>query len=82
MSVRQVFALADEFDRRYRLLVLLAVFCSLRWGELAALRRHHFDLATGTIRIEASVAELVDGSLVTGRPSPPLAVGNQMDHGP
>jgi hypothetical protein len=33
----QVFALADAFaNRRYRLLVLLAVFCSLRWGEPTA----------------------------------------------
>ena len=40
LTIAQVFALADAFtDRRYRLLILLAVFCSLRWGELAALAR-------------------------------------------
>ena len=34
LSIAQVFALADAFnDRRYRLLILLAVFCSLRWGD-------------------------------------------------
>jgi integrase len=48
--------------------VLLAVFCSLRWGELAALRRHHIDLASSTVRIQESVVELIDGSLVTGPP--------------
>jgi integrase len=37
------------FDRPYRLLILLDVFCSLRWGELAALRRRHVDLASGVI---------------------------------
>jgi hypothetical protein len=39
-TIAQVFALADAFtDRRSRLLILLGVFCSLRWGELAALAR-------------------------------------------
>jgi integrase-like protein len=44
------------------------VFGSLRWGELAALRRCHIDLRSGTLRVEVSVAELTDGSLVTGPP--------------
>ena len=35
----EVFALADAIDPRYRALVLLGTFASLRWGELAALRR-------------------------------------------
>src|SRR6266516_4790507 len=39
-----------------------------RWGELAALRRRHIDPAIGTLRVEVSVVELVDGSLVTGPP--------------
>lgn len=73
LTVRQVFDLADVIDRRYRLLILLAVFGSLRWGELAALRRQHIDLANGAIRIEAAVVELVDGSLVTGPPKSPAS---------
>jgi integrase len=68
LTMRQVFDLADAFDRRYRALVLLAVFCSLRWGELSALRRRHIDLASGTVHIQESVVELTDGSLVTGPP--------------
>ena len=68
LTMRQVFDLADAFDRRYRALVLLAVFCSLCWGELAALRRRHMDLASGTVCIQESVVELTDGSLVTGPP--------------
>ena len=47
---------------------MLAVFGSLRWGELAALCRRHIDLASGTLRIELSVVELTNGSLVTGPP--------------
>jgi integrase len=68
LTIRQVFALADAIDPRYRALILLAVFGSLRWGELAALRRRHINLRSGTLRIEVSVAELTDGSLVTGPP--------------
>jgi integrase len=69
LTVGQVFDLADAFtDRRYRLLVLLAVFCGLRWGEVAALRRKHIDASAGLIRVEAAVAELATGALVTGPP--------------
>jgi integrase len=68
LTIRQVFDLADAIEPRCRALILLAVFGSLRWGELAALRRHHIDLATGTLRVAVSVVELVDGSLVTGPP--------------
>jgi integrase len=68
LTIRQVFDLADSIEPRYRALVLLAVLASLRWGELAALRRRHIDLASGILRVELSVVELVDGSLVTGPP--------------
>jgi integrase len=68
LTLRQVFDLADAIDPRYRALIYLAVFCGLRWGELAALRRRHIDLPGGVLRVEASVAELIDGSLVTGPP--------------
>jgi integrase len=67
LTVTQAFALADAFaDRRYRLLVLLAVFCSLRWGELAALPRHCVDTDAGVISVRAGVVELAHGPLVTG----------------
>ncbi len=68
LTIRQVFDLADAIDQRYRALILLAVFGSLRWGELAALRRRHIDLTAGTLSVEVSVVELVEGSLVTGPP--------------
>ena len=68
LTIRQVFDLADTVDARYRLLILLAVYCSLRWGELAALRLRHIDLAHAIVLIEASVVELSDGSRITGPP--------------
>ena len=33
LTIRQVFALADAIEPRYRLLILLAVFGSLRWAR-------------------------------------------------
>ena len=34
LTIAQVYALADAVGQRYRALVLLAMFSSLRWGEL------------------------------------------------
>jgi integrase len=68
LTLAEVFALADAFDRRYRLLILLAVFCSLRWGELAALTRSALDVDTGALVVRAGVVELKTGALVTGPP--------------
>jgi integrase len=66
-TAAQAFALADAFaDRRYRLLILLAVFCSLRWGELAALPRYCAATDAGIISVRVSVVELARGPLVTG----------------
>ena len=41
-------------DRRYRALVLLATFASLRWGEATALRRCDLDLDARTVRVRAA----------------------------
>ncbi|MEU9890916.1 tyrosine-type recombinase/integrase [Sphaerisporangium sp. NPDC051011] len=68
LTVPQVFALAGAVPPRFRALVLLATFGSLRWGELAALRRGNLDLDARTVRIDASVSEMKTGELVTGAP--------------
>jgi integrase len=44
LTVTQVYALADAVGLRYRALILLAAFTSLRWAELAALRASDIDL--------------------------------------
>ena len=44
LTLSEVIKLADSIDGRYRMLVLLAVFASLRWGELMGLRKTDFDL--------------------------------------
>jgi integrase len=68
LTTRQVFALADAVDPCYRALILLAVFASLRWGELAALRRADVDLETGTAKIARSLNELPGGGFRLGLP--------------
>jgi hypothetical protein len=45
LTVAQVFALGDAIAPRYRALVLLATFTSLRWGELCAVGFPASDLA-------------------------------------
>lgn len=68
VAVRQIFDLAAAVGPRYRALVLLAAFCSLRWGELAALRRRDLDLETQTVRIERSLTPLPGGGHAFGPP--------------
>ncbi len=67
LTMPEVLRLADVIEGRYRLLVLLAVFGSLRYGELMGLRRSDFDLAQGLVRVERSVS-LVGSRQVVKRP--------------
>jgi integrase len=68
LSVPQVFALADTISQRYRALILLAVFGSLRWGELAALRRTDIDLNARTVKVQRTLTELAGGGYTFGPP--------------
>jgi integrase len=68
LTVPEVYAVADAVDRRYRALVLLAVFGSLRWGELAALRRSDIDVQARTVRVARQLTEQHGGGLVFGPP--------------
>lgn len=63
VSLPVVFEIADAIPVRYRVLVLLATFTSLRWGELVALRRYNVDLARCEIRIIETTAQLDSGVL-------------------
>ncbi|MFF6803538.1 tyrosine-type recombinase/integrase [Streptomyces sp. NPDC012616] len=63
LSVAEVLAVADSIAPRHRLLVLLAAFTTLRFGELAALRRRDIDLDGLTVSVRRSQAELQDGRL-------------------
>ena len=68
LTVPQVYALADAADERYRALVLLAAFTSLRWGELAALRRSDIDIQARTVRVTRQLNERDGGGFAFGPP--------------
>jgi integrase len=68
LNVAQVYAVADAVGGRYRALVLLAVFGSLRWGELAALRRSDVDVQARTVRISRQLSEPRGGGFAFGPP--------------
>ena len=73
-TMEQVFTIAGAVPERYRVLVLLACFNSLRWGELAALARKHVDTVAGTVVVERSVVELPTAELVFGPPKSDASV--------
>ena len=54
----ELWQLADHLDeRRDRILVLVAGYCGLRWGELAALRWADVDLGRRTLRVARAYSE-------------------------
>lgn len=64
----QVARIAQAIDPQYRAMVLLAAYGSLRFGELAGLRRDRVDLLHRTVRIDQQAVELADGSVIFGDP--------------
>ena len=64
----QVFAIAEAIDEDYRVLVLLAAYCQLRFGELAGLKRSRVDILHRTIDVVEQVVELRDGSVMPKAP--------------
>ena len=90
-SPEQVERLADAMRPSWRMLVMLGAYCSLRFGELAELRRRDVEIGNGSavIRIRRSVAR-VDGELIVGPPKsaagrralavPPDLVGDLAAH--
>jgi integrase len=68
IPLTKVVEILDKIPDRYRALVLLGTFASLRWGELAALRREHLDLDASIVRVVGSLAELDGGKLLEDTP--------------
>ena len=68
LSPRQVVGLVELVDARYQAVILLATFGSLRWGELAALRRSDIDPESGNVRVQRSLMELPGGGYQFGPP--------------
>jgi integrase len=60
--------LLDTIPARYRAMLLMATFASLRFGELAALRRSDIDLDRSVVRVVRSLAQMNDGKLIDQEP--------------
>lgn len=66
-SIAELEAIASAMPERYRLMVLLAAWCGLRFGELTELRRRDVDAAKGVLRIRRAVTR-VGGEFIVGTP--------------
>jgi integrase len=66
LSMEEVDGLVEAVSDRYRALVLLAAYGSLRWSELVALRLDRLDLPRRRVRIEEKIVEA--GYLIPGEP--------------
>jgi integrase len=67
-TIAEVDALSEAVPERYKTMVLLAAWCALRFGELAALRRDRVDLVHNEIRVSETVTELATGERFGGPP--------------
>ncbi|MFJ4102483.1 tyrosine-type recombinase/integrase [Amycolatopsis japonica] len=68
ITVAQVFDLASRMPERFRALVLLAAFGSLRWGEVTALRRCDVAEDAGWVRVSRAMVEVPGRGLIVGPP--------------
>ena len=67
-TLAEVFALAEAIQPRYRLVVLLATFTSLRYGEIMGLRREDFALADRKVKIDRAHIQPDTGPTFDGDP--------------
>lgn len=68
LTVAQVLDLSTRVPMRYGVLVLVAAFGSLRWGEVVALRRRDIALTAQVVHVRSAVVELSCGQLLRGEP--------------
>ncbi len=66
LSGEELDRLVEALPDRYRALVLVAAYSSLRWSELVALRIERLDLLRDVIRVEEKIVE--SGHLMPGVP--------------
>jgi len=66
-SLAELEALVKAMPAKYRLMILLAAWCALRFGELTELRRRDIDLKRRVIHVRRGVA-WVDSKPVIGPP--------------
>ncbi len=66
-TLEELAAITAAMPERYRLMVLLASWCAMRFGELAELRRKDIDLTNGVVRIRRAVVR-ADGQTIVDTP--------------
>jgi integrase len=66
-TLDELAALVEAMPEKYRLMVLLASWCALRFGELAELRRSDIDVKNGVIRVRRGVTR-ADKQMIVGTP--------------
>ena len=66
-TLDELAAIVEAMPEKYRLAVLLASWCALRFGELAELRRSDIDVTNGVIRVRRGVT-WAEGSAIVGTP--------------
>ncbi|HUZ56433.1 MAG TPA: tyrosine-type recombinase/integrase [Streptosporangiaceae bacterium] len=65
-SLAELGAIVQAMPGRYKLMVLLAAWCALRFGELAELRRSDIDVRNGIVHVQRGVIRTDDGRIVKG----------------
>jgi integrase len=72
-TLAELEVIAEAMPRRLQLMVLLAAWCGLRFGELAELRRADVDLAHRVLRVQRGVVR-AGGQWIAGTPKSPAGV--------
>jgi integrase len=67
LTLPELEALVAAMPEKLRLLVLLASWCGLRFGELTELRRSDIDMRNGRIKVRRAVVH-VNGEAIVGAP--------------
>jgi integrase len=65
-TLAELEVLAAAMPTRYTLMILLAAWCALRFGELAELRRSDVDVKAGVVHVRRAVARPRRGRIVKG----------------
>jgi integrase len=68
MSIEQLNSVVDAMEDRYRAMVVLGSWCSMRIGEILALTRADIDLQAGTVSVDKSAWELGNRQRMVGPP--------------
>lgn len=67
-TIKQTLDAADAIQPRYRLVVLLAAFASLRFAEMVGLQRGDFDLAKGVVHVRRQAVQTNGGKIISADP--------------